>query len=132
MEGLAALAGSGGTGYPARYAPQYHFPWYSAVFSLTFYNVMFLLIVQDFLVLPPSLLGVTHGLRLARLPSLLQAILWVVAVITVLGAIQTWLWWWPFASSCQMRLLRLVVYWPVGYIAVSAIWKRSRGKTASV
>jgi hypothetical protein len=113
-------------------APQYHYPWHTAVFSLTFYNVMFPLIVQTILVLPVSLWGMTRGLRLAKFPLLLQTILWAVIVISVLGAIQTWLRWWPFASSWQMRLLRLVVYWPVGYMIATAIGRRWHGESVSV
>lgn len=44
-------------------APQYHHPWHAAVFSLTFYDVMFPLIVLTVLVLLPSFWGMHQGGR---------------------------------------------------------------------
>jgi hypothetical protein len=45
--------------------PQYHFRGHEAVFSLSFYNAIFPVIIQGFLVLLPSLWGMYHGFRLS-------------------------------------------------------------------
>lgn len=44
---------------------QHHFGGHDAVFSLSFYNVIFPIIIQVFLVLLPSLCGMYYGLRLS-------------------------------------------------------------------
>lgn len=48
----------------------------AAVFTLTFYRVLFPLIVQAVLVVLPSLCGMRQGLRPAKLPPLLHTIVW--------------------------------------------------------
>ncbi len=104
----------------------------AAVFALMFYRVMFPLIVQAFLVVLPSLCGMREGLRLAKLPPLLLTIVWTAAIATLAAiAIQSWVWWrFPNAytrpaswNGWQMRLLQLVVYWPIGLFIVNGSWR---------
>ena len=108
----------------------------AAVFALTFYRVMFPLIVQAVLVVGPSLWGMRQGRAAARLPPVLRSIFWLVAIAALaviviqepgLGLFlkayrPPWIW-----DGWQMRLLRLVVYWPVGYlvaISVQSHWRK--------
>jgi hypothetical protein len=116
------------------------YPGNAAVFALTFYGVMFPLMVQAILVVVPSLSGILQGLRVTRLRPRLRTILWAAAIATLAAiAIQsrglvaispysrpgTWDGW-------QVRLLQLVVYWPVGYLIASSIGRRWRGKSAPI
>ena len=50
-------------------APQTHYPWHEAVFSLIFYDWVFPLIVQTVLVLLPSLWGMHRGRRAVSIQS---------------------------------------------------------------
>lgn len=88
-----------------------------AVFSLTFYGVMWPVILQTLLVVLPGLWGMRKGLRLTTLP-LRQAIFWgvVIAALTA-RAVQ---------SQGSVRLLPLVLVWPVGYIVAAAGWRHWR------
>jgi hypothetical protein len=104
---------------------------HSVVFALAFYRVMFPLIVQAVLVLLPSLWGMRQGLRLVTLRPLLKTILWIAALATLAAiAIPSHVWWrfnhvyLPLMAwdGWQVRLLRLVVYWPIAYVA--AQWGR--------
>jgi hypothetical protein len=94
----------------------------AAVFDLTFYRVMFPLIVQGALVLIPSVWGMRQGLQVARLRPLLRTIVWTAAIATLAAiAIENW----GFVTvGWQTRLMQLVVYWPIGYLVVSAIGRR--------
>jgi hypothetical protein len=95
---------------------------------LVFYTAILPLILQTTLILLPSLWGMHQGLQP---PSrLLQAILWVVAVVVApsVGS----LFWWPFHGSWQMRLLLLAAYWPVGYLAVTEIGRRWHHRIGSI
>jgi hypothetical protein len=114
-------------------APQHHNSLHTAVFSLTFYNVMFPLIVQAVLVLLPSLWGMHQGVRLAALSILLQIILWVCAILSILtmaalaaSNFPTFVprSWWNLLVSRQMWLV--AVYWPVGYMVAAVSWRRWR------
>jgi hypothetical protein len=110
----------------------------AAVFELTFYRVIFPLIVQAVLVLVPSLWAMRQGLRVTRLRPLLRTILWSAAIVTLAAiAVQAWglaavpynqlgIW-----VGWQIRMLRIAVYWPVGYLAASAIARRWTHKTVS-
>ena len=127
----------------------------AAVFSLMFYGVMFPLIVQAVLVLLPSFWGMHQGLRLATFPRQLRMILWASAVVTVVVlAIRNWGWIlcsvgefracmeWTLEQGYSRRAgvppprqiptLPLTLVGPVGYIVAMAVWRRWRGKTASV
>jgi hypothetical protein len=103
----------------------------SPVFALAFYRVMFPLIVQAVLVFLPSLWGMRQGRRLVTLRPLLQAMLWIAALATLAAIpIPSHVWWRfnhlylpPVAwDGWQVGLLRLVVYWPIVYMA--AKWGR--------
>jgi hypothetical protein len=112
----------------------------AAVFALTFYRVVFPLIVQTVLVMLPALWGMRQGIRLTTLPPRLRAILWTAVCATVAAiAIQSWIWWrFPNAytrsaiwGGWQIQLLQLLVYWPVGYLVASATGRRWRGRVAA-
>ena len=95
---------------------------------LVFYTAILPLILQTTLIFRPSLWGMHQG---PQPPSrLLQAILWVVAVVVApsVGS----LFWWPFHGSWQMRLLLLAAYWPVGYLAVTEIGRRWHHRIGSI
>lgn len=95
-------------------------PFNAAVFSLTFYSVVWPVILQTLLVVLPALWGMRKGLRLTTLP-LHQAIFWVfvIAALTT-RAVQ---------SQGSVRLLPLVLVWPVGYMVGVAGWRHWRGST---
>ena len=105
-----------------------------AVFSLTFYRVIFPLLVQIGLVLLPSFWGMYKGLSSATLPFLLRTILWAPALATmaVLAAMQG-VWWAALATNNlvwlqrtrQMPPLLFALAGPVVYIA-STSWNRWR------
>ena len=96
---------------------------------LVFYTAILPLILQTTLILLPSLWGMHQGLQP---PSrLLQAILWVVAVVIALS-VGSWFWRWPFNVNWQMRVLLLAVYWPIGYLAVTEIGRRWRHRIGSI
>src|SRR5206468_1228705 len=65
-----------------------------AVFSLTFYKVVFPLLVQIVLVLLPSFCGMYKGLGMTTLPLLLRTILWApaIAIMALLAITQTVFW----------------------------------------
>jgi len=109
----------------------------AAVFQLTFYSVIFPLIVRLFLVLVPSVWGMRQALSAARLPPLLRTILGTAAIATLgVIAIRTGLAPVPYVhpgslNRSQAPLLQLVVYWPIGYLILSAIGRRRHGWIAS-
>lgn len=104
----------------------------------TFYRV-FPVIVQALLVAVPSLWGMHRGAGSARPRLLPGAMLWTAAIMTLaLMVIQApglgfflgfpkWYWIW---QSWPIRLLRIAVYWPVAYLAASALSRRWHGKTS--
>ena len=108
------------------------------MFLLTFYNVVFPLILRIGLVLLPALWGMQRGVRLATLP-LRQAVFWAVAVtiLTVLAARSlegsVMFGWSQFQlrGSWLLQLLPLAMVWPAAYIVASSIWRRSGAETIS-
>ena len=105
-----------------------------AVSSLTFYRVMFPLLIQIVLVLLPSFWGMYKGLSRATLPILLRAILWAPALALMAGlAAMQGLWWAALAThnsgwlqrGWQMPPLLLAVAGPVVYVATVS-WQRWR------
>jgi len=110
------------------------------VLTATFYRI-FPLIVQAVLVVVPSLWGLRQSAALPGRQPLLRTVLWTAAIATLaLMVIQTpgpglllglyrWQWIW---QSRQMRLLRLVVYWPVAYLMLSALGRRWRRRTVPI
>jgi hypothetical protein len=107
----------------------------ATVFQLTFYRVIFPLVVRLFLVLVPSVWGMRQAISVARLRPLFRTILWTAAIATLAAiAIRTGLVpVWPLRqlNSSQAPLLQLVVYWPIGYLVLSAIGRRRHGRIAS-
>lgn len=106
------------------------------VSALTFYRVLFPLIVQAVLVLVPSLWGMRRDV--GRVPTLLRIVLWTAAIgtLTMLVVQEPGFvfflkayWLRRIWQSWQIRLLQVVVYWPVGYLVASAIWRRWHRKT---
>jgi hypothetical protein len=113
-------------------AAQYHAPWHAAVFSLTFYDVIFPLIVQTVLVLLPSIWGMDRGRWPARLPWPHQAAVLAVT-LAVFAALPGLHWiWWQTLGGWQTSLLRLATMVPAGCVAVIAIARWRRGLTANL
>ncbi len=123
------------------------------VLSLTFYSVMFPLILQAVLILLPAIWGMRQGSRLASFPLPLRTILWASAIATIaVLALRNWGWvlcstgrfqacmewalWAGYATqagrppSRHIPALPLALIGPVGYMAATAVWRRWRGKTA--
>ena len=109
--------------------------------ALVFYRQMFPMIVQAVLVAVPSLLGMRQGADGGRFTPLLRMVLWTAAIVTLtllvtqepgvgffLGA------YWPprIWQRSQIRLLQLVVYWPVGYLIARIIWRRWHRRNAAI
>jgi hypothetical protein len=111
------------------------------VSALTFYRVMFPLIVQAALVVGPSLWGMRQGEGIARLQPLLRSILYIASIATLAAMViqnpDLWVFLRVFRrpgiwDGWQIRLLQLVVYWPVGYLVASAIGRHWHGRIASI
>jgi hypothetical protein len=107
---------------------------FNPVFSLTFYSVVFPLILRIVLVLLPALWGMRKGFRLATLP-LRQAVFWAVAVTTLTVSAARALqgavifgWQLHLRGSLLLRLLPLAMVLPAAYIVASASWRRWRGR----
>jgi hypothetical protein len=109
--------------------PDYNAP----VFELTFYRLIFPLIVQAVLVVVPALWGLRQGAGVARVRPLFRAILCVVAVATLAAMLiqipelgfflKTYRR--PWIRQWEARL-QFVVYWPVGYLVATSIGRRWR------
>ncbi len=111
-------------------APRY-FGANTAVFELTFYRVMFPPIVQAVLVFVPSLWGMRQGMRVTSLRPVPRTIIWTAAIAALAAAgIQNWgLVAIPYSQpgvwdGRHIGLLQLVAYWPLVYLAASAIGRR--------
>jgi hypothetical protein len=103
------------------------------LFSQPFYRDPVPVILMGILVLTTAWWGMRHGVRVAIERPRLRAILWTAATATLaVITIQTWLWvsrgvyngrsvpdFWP------IPLLGLIVYWPVAYLAASAIGRHN-------
>jgi hypothetical protein len=123
----------------------------AVVFSLTFYAVFFPLMLRTVLVVIPALSGMRRGARVGSL-TLLPTILWAV-VITTLTALTArgleysfiFAWLGPghvprllypgpdgvFGTAddvidWRVRLLPVIVMWPVGYMLTTSTWRRWR------
>jgi hypothetical protein len=97
----------------------------SGIYALTFYSVMFPLIIQMLLVVLPSLWGMRQGLRLGVLTTPRRTLLWmcVIATVTALGT-ENSVWWqvrtWyvrpnPTPVPHLPSLLTIAFLGPVGY-----------------
>jgi hypothetical protein len=111
-----------------------------AVFAVTFYRVVFPLIVQYVLVLLPLLFGMRQALRTAVLPFSLRTILWTSAIASMTSLItQNSLWWqirtwqpYPLRLPRLPSLHLMAAAGPIGYIMVTAIFRWSRRKTTAM
>jgi hypothetical protein len=114
--------------------PDYH----AAVFDLTFYRVMFPLIVQAALVAIPALWGMGQGTGGANLRLRSRVALWTAVVATLTAMIIQNRGFFIFLNTDMLnfythpviwlgrgiRLLQFVGFWPVGYLAANAIKRR--------
>jgi hypothetical protein len=95
----------------------------TAVFTVTFYRVIFPLVVQLILILLPALWGMRQGLRLPAYSAVRRAVLRVatIATVTAIG-LQGWVWrGYAFLPIPLHGWLRFLTYWPAVYLAVNAI-----------
>jgi hypothetical protein len=107
----------------------------AAVFDLTFYRAMFPLIVQGCLVALPALWGMHRGTGVRSLRLSFRVVMWFAAVATLAAMLlqerQLWLlvnrdiasaYFHPGPGMSRvLRLLQLVVVWPVLYLASNMI-----------
>jgi hypothetical protein len=114
---------------------QPHNPFNAVVFALTFYTVVLPLMLRTILVLLPALWGMRVGRRAGTLP-LVSTSLFAVAIGAMtaikIRALQfsAILGWWHLGGRVygaglidpgwQVRLLPLVVLWPVAYMVMMA------------
>jgi hypothetical protein len=108
---------------------------HTAVFSLTFYRVVFPLLVRTALVLIPSVWGMRIGFRRATLPAR-QAIACAIALITMTACTMRGLemsatGWLPVRSA-WLHLMPVAVLWPVGYILFTANWRLRNDGAAEI
>ena len=110
------------------------------VFDLTFYRVIFPVIVQTFLVVIPSLWGLRRSADERQVSPFHKTILWLVAIAALVAMVIQNRYLWPFLGSLgrshawespPVHLVEFLVYWPVAYLLASAIARRL-GKMASV
>ena len=110
---------------------------YDPVNALTFYRVMFPLIVQAVLVLLPSLWGMRVGARAVRLRLLFRTMLWITAIAALVALVMQSqdLWaflklygragsWW---EGWQGRVLQLLAYWPLVFMLATLVTRRLHG-----
>ena len=115
--------------------PDYNVP----VFELTFYRLIFPLIVQAVLVVVPALWGLRQGAGVVRVRPLFRAAVCAVAVATLAAMLiqipelefflKTYRR--PWIRQWEARL-QFVVYWPVVYLVVTSIARRRRFGIASI
>jgi hypothetical protein len=109
------------------------------VFELTFYRLIFPLIVQAILVVAPALWGLRQGAVVVRVGPLFRALLGAVAVATLAAMLiqipelgfflktyrRPWIW------QLEARL-QVVVYWPVLYLVATEIGRRWHHRIGSI
>ena len=97
----------------------------AAVFALTFYRVVFPLIVRAVLVIVPALWGMRQGLRTTTFPPLLRIILCTAAVATLVLMVRFPD---PYRQPVALNTspLQLLLYWPLGYWLSSATIRHER------
>ncbi len=120
------------TGFPI-FAHQHYDP----VNALTFYRVMFPLIVQAVLVLLPAVWGMREAARAVGLRLWLRALLRVAAIAALVSVVIQNPDLWMFLKlygrggtwrhSWQGGLLQLFPYWPLVFLLAVAITRRSQG-----
>ncbi len=103
-----------------------------AVFALAFYRAIFPLILQAILVLLPAIWGMRRGRRFTGSHCLLNLMIWTAVTATVLVmllevpglGLVIWTHAGARAANVAAHLfhgLRLLVYWPLAYLILSAI-----------
>jgi hypothetical protein len=95
----------------------------AVVFEVTFYRVIFTLIVQLVLVLLPAMWGMSKGIRLPLLAPGRRTVLRAFAIATVTAIGLLGLSWQRHALTQPVILdnsLRVFTYWPVVYLVVTA------------
>jgi len=106
--------------------------------ALAFYRHVLPLIVQTLLVAVPSMWGMRRGAAAGGFPRWVRAGLWSVAITTLtllliresgLGFILRAFWLQRIWQSWPIRWLQMVVYWPVAYLILNAIWRHWHAKT---
>ncbi len=110
---------------------------YDPVNALTFYRVMFPLIVQAVLVLLPAVWGMREAARAVRLRLWLRALLRVAAIAALISVViqnpDLWMFLKLYGRGGTLRhgwqggLLQLFAYWPLGFILAIAITRRLQG-----
>jgi hypothetical protein len=109
--------------------------------ALALYRLMLPLIVQAVLVAVPSLWGMRQAAEAGRFSPLLRSVLWTAAIgtLTMLLIQEPGFifflkaYWLPrIWQGWHIRLIQPIVYWPVAYMVVNAIWRRWHGRTASI
>ena len=114
-----------------------------AVFALMFYRAIFPLILQMILVLLPAIWGMRRGRRYAGSYTLANLMIWTGVMATVLVmllevpglGIIIWTRAGADAANVAARLfhgLRMLVYWPLAYLIVSAIARFRAHRLAAV
>lgn len=110
----------------------------NVVFAVRFYGTWFPLLAQIGLVAAPVLWGVRQNFRAATLSPLVRTILWMAAITTLAAFVmQDWgfvampyrgagLW-----SGWHVKVLQLVVYWPIGYLIATMIERRRQRKVVT-
>lgn len=104
-----------------------------AVFALTFYRTVFPLILQAIVVVLPTIWGMYRGRRFSGSHAFLNLMIWTAVATTVLVmllevpglGLVIWTHAGPSAVNVLAHLvrgLRLLVYWPLVYLILSAIW----------
>ena len=116
-------------------------PFNATVFSLTFYRVVYPWLVLLVLVLLPAGCAMRRSRQSTSLLPV-PAILWVVAVALltawaardlslVIGGIFGWHHTVGDPRPLPLRLIPLLMMWPVAYIVASTCWRSWRGQSAS-
>jgi hypothetical protein len=107
---------------------------HQAVFSLTFYRVVFPLIVRTILVLIPAVWGMRAGLRRAILP-VRQAIVCTIALVAMTAFTTRGLEMsaarWLHVRSAWLHLVPIALLWPVAYILFIATRRPGRDNAAA-
>lgn len=117
----------------------------AAVFELTFYRAMLPLIVQVFLVALPALWGMRQTTGVGSVRLAFRAVIWFAAVATLAAMALQERGLWLFVNrhianayfhpglsmGWALRMLQLVAFWPVLYLASNVIGRHRRTRILS-
>jgi hypothetical protein len=118
----------------------------AAVFELTFYRAIFPLVVQGCFVALPALWGMRQGSGVRKLRFSFRAVLWSAAGATLAAMVLQERGLWLFVNrhianayfhpgmsmGWALRMLQLVAFWPVLYLASKVIGRHRRTRILSV